>query len=52
MLDRTEQEYLTAGGIPVYVFQSEHLHSFALSLYVRGGALFEATIARRAPRAS
>ena len=41
MLDRTEQEYLTAGGIPVYAFPSEHLHSFALSLYVRGGALFE-----------
>ena len=42
MLDQTEQEYLTAGGIPVYLFPSAHLHSFALSLYVRGGALFEA----------
>ena len=41
MLDRTEQEYMTAGGIPVYAFPSEHLHGFALSLYVRGGALFE-----------
>ena len=41
MLKRTEQEYLTAGGVPVYVLPSEHLHSFALSLYVRGGALFE-----------
>lgn len=41
MLDRTEREYLTAGGIPVYAFPSEHLHGFALSLYVRGGALFE-----------
>ena len=41
MLDRTEQEYLTAGGIPVYAFPTEHLHSFALSLYVRGGAIYE-----------
>ena len=41
MLDKTEQEYLTAGGIPVYVFPSAHLHSFTLSLYVRGGALYE-----------
>ena len=42
MLDRAETEYESAGGIPVYLFPTEHLHSFALSLYVRGGALFEA----------
>lgn len=41
MLDRIEEEYLTAGGIPIYLFPSEHLHSFSLSLYVRGGALHE-----------
>lgn len=43
MLDRAEKEYVTQGGIPVYLFPCEHLHSFALSLYVRGGALFEAS---------
>jgi len=42
MLDKTEKEYESVGGIPIYVFPSEQLHSFALSLYVRGGALFEA----------
>lgn len=42
MLDKTEKEYLTAGGVPVYLLPSPHLHSFALSLYVRGGALYEA----------
>lgn len=42
MLNQTEQEYVTAGGIPVYALPSPHLHSFALSLYVRGGSLFEA----------
>ena len=41
MLHLTEQEYTTAGGIPVYVLPSPHLHSFSLSLYVRGGALYE-----------
>ena len=41
MLDRTEKEYCTAGGIPVYFFPAPPLHSFALSLYVRGGALHE-----------
>ncbi len=41
MLDMTEKEYQTAHGVPVYVLPSPHLHSFALSLYVRGGALFE-----------
>ena len=41
MLDQTEREYITEGGIPVYLFPTPHLHSFALSLYVRGGALFE-----------
>lgn len=41
MLDMTEKEYQTAHGVPVYVLPSPHLHSFALSLYVRGGAIFE-----------
>ena len=41
MLHTTEKEYQTAGGIPVYAMPSPHLHSFSLSLYVRGGALFE-----------
>ena len=41
MLDTTEREYQTAHGVPVYVLPSPHLHSFALSLYVRGGALYE-----------
>ena len=41
MLHTTEKEYWTAGGIPVYAMPSVHLHSFSLSLYVRGGALFE-----------
>ncbi len=41
MLHVTEQKYTTAGGIPVYLLPSPHLHSFSLSLYVRGGALYE-----------
>lgn len=41
MLNQTEKEYQTAGGIPIYTLPSPHLHSFALSLYVKGGSLFE-----------
>lgn len=41
MLNVTEQATQTAGGIPVYLFPNDHLHSFSLSLYVRGGALYE-----------
>ena len=41
MFFTAEKEYVTAGGIPVYAMPSMHLHSFSLSLYVRGGALFE-----------
>lgn len=42
MLHTTEKEYRTKGGIAVYLLPSMHLHSFSLSLYIRGGAMFEA----------
>jgi len=41
MLDQTEKEYVTAGGIPIYTMPAPHLHSFSLSLFVKGGAIFE-----------
>ena len=41
MLNATERETQTAGGIPVYTMANDHLHSFSLSLYVRGGAICE-----------
>ena len=41
MLSQTEKEYVTAGGIPIYTMPASHLHSFSLSLYVKGGAIFE-----------
>ena len=33
---------LSENGIPVYFSPNPALHSFCLSLYVRGGSLFEA----------
>ncbi len=41
MLNQTEETLFSAGGIPLYAFPCPHLHSFSLSLFVRGGALCE-----------
>lgn len=38
---REEELFLTEGGIPVYFFPGENLHSFCLCLYVRAGSMFE-----------
>lgn len=36
-----EERYVTASGIPAYVYRNNRLHGFCLSLYVRGGSLYE-----------
>ena len=36
-----EESFLTQSGIPVYAYRNSALHGFCLSLYVRGGSMYE-----------
>lgn len=36
-----EETFVTASGIPLYVYRNPSLHGFCLSLYVRAGSMYE-----------
>lgn len=39
--EKEEEVFFSQGGVPVYFFPGENLHSFCLCLYVRAGSMFE-----------